>query len=183
MKVLFAVLAFLLVASQSIAGPFGIDKGASVESLNIVKKVSPGVYYIDPPQKNTLFEKYLVMVSDSQGVYKIVASGNSIATEANGNKLIGEFNLFKKKLSERYGEFLEVNFLRTGSDWDESEDFMQGLLSEERFLGATWNEKYGAQLNNGIQSIKLVGGALKNDSGCLSVKYEFDNCEDGQKQI
>lgn len=183
MKTLFVALSFLLIASQSIASPFGIDKGASVESLDIVKKVSPGVYYVNPPQKHSLFEKYLVMVSDTRGVYKIVASGRSIATNPNGTELVDEFDSLKNMLSKSYGEYLEANFVRTGSEWDEPEDFMLGLLKNERFLSVTWNEKYGAKLNSGIQSVKLEGDALKSEMGHLSVMYEFDNSEELQKKI
>ena len=183
MKTVLVALFFLLIASQSIAGPFGIDKGASAESLDIIKRVSPGVYYVNPPQKHSLFEKYLVMVSDTQGVYKIVASGKNISTNTNGTELTDEFDTLKSMLSKSYGEYLEANFGITGSEWDEPEDFMEGLLKKERLLSATWIEKYGAKLKGGIQSVKLEGTALKSEVGYLSVKYEFDNLDATQKKI
>jgi hypothetical protein len=63
-----------------------------------------------------------------------------------------------------------MDFLRAGSIWKEPEDWMMGLLKDERTLVAVWEKA----LPNRIHDVVLKAGALSREKGFHKLTYEFD---------
>ena len=178
----FAVAAIVLASSslfaQEIAGPFGLRRGMTQEQvIQIVGKGAAKETKGDTlqvwtvPRPHPAFEFYLLIFSPKDGLLKISAYGNDIKTNGFGASVRTSFIEIRDAISQTYGqpEFTS-DFLRSGSIWKEPEDWMMGLLKEERILAALWEKA----LPNRIHGIGLEAVALSTEEGFLRLGYEFD---------
>ena len=89
----------------------------------------------------------------------------------------------KEKLSKKYGESESFSFLMEGSIWNEPQDWMQGLLNEDRTLAARWKASSQKQLPNQLSCVFLVAEAADTSSGYVAVEYEFENHQIAREEI
>ena len=160
---------FLLVGSCS-AGPFGFEYGMTKDA--VIKLVGKDAVKEDKgdmlvlktaPKPHELFDTYYVMISPERGLLKIRASSRDIDTSQYGDEIKEQFGVIRKGLEKVYGEpTVTFDFLRAGSIWDESKDWMMGLLKKERTLDVYW------QFNPPRQHLTLVdleANALSRETG------------------
>lgn len=174
---------FIVIFSFSIncfAGPFGIEMGMTLEETQIatsgkIKYDKEDRYTIIPPKPHKSFETYLVRISAQYGVYLIKAIGADISTSRYGEAVVTEFSKIEESLKRAYGNFSKLDFLKSGSYWDEPEDFMMGLLRKERVLTSYWEASYDSNLPDNISDIILVAHALSADKGYINLEYYSNN--------
>jgi hypothetical protein len=169
------------------AGPFGIDMGMTLDEVTKISKTKPisvGLYsyLITPPNTNDLFfEFYLVEIDEIYGVYFIKAIGKDISDTGYGDVLKLKFTNLSNNIEKNYGKYRTVDYLKRGSIWNEPEDFMMGLLKEDRALIVIWDKESKATLPNDIESIMIGVKAKTPSEGYLSLEYYSTKYDDIKK--
>ena len=178
--IFFAVLAFIV--SGLFAGPFGIEMGWTVEDLKnngitfTTRKKTQNIttYDVFPKTTHPSFESYSVAIDDVKGVYKINIFGNDIETSIYGIALKEEYEKIKNQISITYGTPKSYDYLRSGSIWDEPNEWMKSLEKEERVLHSFWYP----EPKETIESIFLEAIALGSDSGYLFLSYQSNDIDE-----
>lgn len=164
-------------------GPFGLAGGMTIEELKSVSSItngpSAGVYQTDKvPKPHPMFETYLLLVSEKSGLCKVAAIGKDFESNSFGHSVKSNFKEIENGLTEKYGKpdhaFDQV---LAGSIWDDPEDFMMGLLRNERVLKSFWGGDK-KELIDGVHSIGLSANAIDMRTAYLSLQYEFSNIDD-----
>ena len=197
-----AVVSLLLsapaFAQNTPTGPFGFSKGMTRGQIialvgNDAVKDSPGhpdqLFVTVAPIPNHVFESYILVISPTQGLLKVVAIGRNIATEDTGSALMLQFNTLVTAVSAKYGQANTHNTCNRDTPGqaavcDNPHDFMIEVADEQRNVSAYW-------LNVHINGVVGVGAVLyaekssvltANPTGWITLGYEFegfDQYEDG----
>jgi hypothetical protein len=126
------------------------------------------------PSAHPEFETYICFISPEKGLLKVVALSKDIETNSFGEAVKDRFEQVQAGLSKAYGQGNLYDYLKEGSIWNEPQDWMMGLLKDERTLEAFW------QLNlpqDHITIIALKAVAISREKGYLSLGYEFEGWE------
>jgi hypothetical protein len=180
MKFYKLALLYVFLSSSAIAGPLGVDKGMSLEDLkkigDFAPTENPNLYRAKSiKQGHPDVEFYFATLTPSQGLCKISAATKDIQSSSYGNELKEKFIEIKEALAQKYGSpDKDFDFLRSGSIWNESKDWMMGLYKKERYLTSFWTAPQN-KLPNSIAAIKVEAIALGSSKGYVSFGYEFDN--------
>lgn len=185
LRQLFVVLAVTLALSwscvatgQTADGPFGFYKGETMEQAiasvgrSHVKETKGDMLHLDAaPKGHPEFEEYSLIFSPRDGLLKITAIGVDIKNDADGSDSRAKFQRFKTALTSTYGQPSDqFDFLKAGSIWTDSNDFMMGILKQERILDSYWKP---ADHIHGINIVALELGATGSSTGYVNVSYEF----------
>lgn len=172
-------------------GPFGFKQGLTrdeIESMigeaSTLVPGSKNTYVLNTvPKSHSAFENYVAVIGDISGLCAVRGIGKDITTSRHGIQLKTSFNELEATLSELYGSSEKSDFLMPGSIWEEPEDWMMGIKSEERFLFSQWPRK-GKVLKNELGSVFLGVRAKSTDTGYLVLEYNFQNKEqcDGESK-
>jgi hypothetical protein len=178
-RVSFALFSFL-ISGIVFAGPFGLDMGMTLDQVKNKTSKDPellrdDLYKVDPPNKNDMFESYVVQISPNYGIVWIKAIGKGITTNGYGIQLQTAFENLVSSIERTYGKYKKTDFLIRGSIWDDPNDFMMGLLRKERYLMAGWDKESGSTLPNDIVSIGVIATASSSSMGYLSLEYYSPN--------
>jgi hypothetical protein len=176
----FFVLFYFLIIGITFAGPFGLDMGMTLDQVRNKTGKSPelvqdDLYRVDPPNKNDMFESYIVQISQKYGIVWIKAIGKDITTNGHGTMLKSAFNNLVASIERTYGKYKKTDLLMRGSIWDEPEDFMMGLVKKDRYLMAGWDKDSGANLPNDISSIGVMASASSSSKGYVVLEYYSPN--------
>jgi hypothetical protein len=165
------------------SGPFGLEFGMTREQ--IVKLVGQdAVKHLKDEPDDVLklstaptphpdFAEYSLIISPERGLVCITASGKAIQTTRYGEGLKAAFTEIRDALSRTYGApTVTFDFLEPGSLRNEPQDWMTGLLKNERELISLWNFKIPYPKH--ITSIFLKATALSMDEGTLELTYPFE---------
>jgi hypothetical protein len=176
---LFCLTVFQIFA----AGPFGFEYGMTKEQViaavgqNAVRKATDDALEITTvPKPHPAFESYVLIISPTRGLVKIVAVGNTIKTNGLGGEVRDAFTETQVLVARNYGSPEKAfDFLRSGSIWNDPQDWMMGLAKKERVLTSFW-----AFVNspNHITTMKLEAKALSAEAGYLALGYEFEGFEE-----
>ena len=148
----FYLYAILLFSFEVFAGPFGFSSGMSINDLNKLgdfKSESTAYWYKAREIKNgnNNFEAYSVLVVPGYGLCKIIAVGKDIVSNTYGEQVRSDFDELTSALKLKYGSPTnQYDFLRSGSIWKDSNDFMMGLAKKDRTLANFWLGSDGAKL-------------------------------------
>jgi hypothetical protein len=186
MKIRFTLIAISVLATVALAqeptGPFGLHRGMTQEQvIQLVGKdaIRTDLKNSDPdalrlsrvPKSHPGFEFYSLLFSPKDGLLKIIAYGNTIDTNVFGETLHKSLLEIRDVISQTYGQPQFTNdYVKTGSIWTDPQDWMMGLLKHDRMLSAAW----GKSLPNHIFGIVIEANALSQDTGYLTLFYEFD---------
>ena len=160
-------------------GPFGVQMGLSVADLEAagltIKKEQPGIYSSkSTPSPHKAFEGYNFVISDVSGLCKVNAVGKDIATNSFGEDLRSAFKELKGALTEKYGEPSDdYDFLRKGSIWRDSRDWMMALKQKDRTLASFWSLK--STSHGGLEAVMLDASATNSNEGYITLRYSFKN--------
>ncbi|SRR5579871_434251 len=159
-------------------GPFGFERGMTVEQIvklvgqdSIKKREDDRVILTTAPSPHPDFELYIVTVSPDAGLLKLSAVSKDITTSAYGDGVRSKFSEIQEAVSNTYGKGKSYDFLRAKSIWNEPNEWMMGLLKEERTLAAIWEFEKSDKL---ITAILLEAVASGTEKGYLRLGYEFD---------
>jgi len=174
MKRIIICLALCALSCFAVAGPFGLDFGASAGSLSKLKlkKVPNQEFWYTtktPPNPHNDFSEYRLLITPTHGLCRIDAFSSAVATDVYGEKLRSRFYWVKDALSKKYGDATEVDGLKPGSIWSEPRDYMTSLVKEERQLVAFWEEEAGR--SDGVESLMLTARGLTDSSGLIALTY------------
>ena len=170
----------------SSSGPFGLKMGMTKDDFKEpLEELAPYKYrLIEIPRKHSKFEDYIGQISPVSGLSWIKAISATINTSAYGHELKNAFLEMREKLARVYGNSELCDQLSYDSIWNEPRDWMQGLLSRERYLFADWSQKsVKGRLPNDLENIYLSATALDSSSGFISIEYYFANHEQAAKEI
>jgi hypothetical protein len=166
-------------------GPFGLWMGMTVDEAGIDQpEIAPAKYQTTKvPVPHSAFESYSLQITPKFGLSWVKAIGKDIPTSAYGFELKTGFDALEQRLSTVYGRGNRTDLLIRDSIWNESRDWMMGLLNHERYLLTEWSAEYGSSLKDSLVSIGLIATALDQSTGFLSVEYTFENSEAADAEI
>jgi len=176
------IISLLFVASV-FAAPFGIEMGMTLEQLKqmgvnpVLLSDGSGRYYITPIKQHPDFERYIVNISPTYGVYRLLAISKIIPTSSFGTELKNKFYEIQKGLNSVYGNSTTYDFLKVGSIWDQDRDWMMALKNKERILSAYWDRKSNSNLPDDFSIIGLNALATSISEGYLRLQYESINVD------
>ena len=138
MKKLSVLLAAIVFSSPSIAGPFGLGMGQSLDELSkqmSLKKTKEFLFTASTaPRPHPDLQIYQLIVTPQHGLCKVGAVSRTFNTNVYGTAFLAKFDEIESALSEKYGKSDRQDFLRSGSIWNEPKDWMMGLRKQERVL-------------------------------------------------
>lgn len=172
-------------------GPFGLQEGLTKKNIEdmIGRSIEPvegniNLYITSSlPKENSDFTSYGLLISPTVGLCQIRAIGKNIDTDSYGLKLQSTFDDLKKSLDSLYGNGEETDILLSGSIWKNPNDWMMGLIKQERFLSAKWNSDHDAMKKNSLSTIWLEARAQTESSGYILLQYVFNNDNTCQSEI
>jgi hypothetical protein len=176
------IISLLFVASV-FAAPFGIEMGMTLEQLKqmgvnpVLLSDGSGRYYITPIKQHPDFERYIVNISPTYGVYRLLAVSKGIPTSSFGTDLKNKFYEIQKGLSSVYGESKTFDFLKVGSIWNQDRDWMMALKNEERYLDAFWDRESNSNLPDNLHGVWLRAQANSSSEGYFRLQYESINAK------
>jgi len=172
------ILTSILFVTEAMAGPFGLEKGMSLEDIggNPIKISDTGHYMLSSvPKPHSAFETYIVRVAPTGGLFWIRAVGKEIRTNSYGIELKSAFVEIEEKLKATYGKNTRLDSLLPGSAWNKPNQWMMGLIKTERVLMSLWLEAEGSTLPPDLRSIGLMAVGASENTGKIHLEYEFSN--------
>ncbi len=165
--------------SAVFAGPFSIEMGWTYDQL-----VASGVQILDTPYINNnvvsflvapekthpSFDCYIVRIDEKEGVYDIEAHG-TVSTNEYGTQVKESYESIKQQLVGNYDEPIVVEYLHSGSIWDEPRDWMMSLVKQERTCLSFWTFEGRADC---LECVTLELTAEYSNTGNLGLIYQSD---------
>lgn len=179
---ILAAIVGLVGFAHAQQGPFGFEKGMTREQ--IIQLVGSGavdtkfsqngtLVLNTAPKPNPAFEKYLLLISPTQGLLKLLVIGTTIETGDSGLELQSAFADTLTGVSQKYGspskKYDTCN--GDGPECSNSEFWMMSLKDKNRSLGAFWQMKEPAP--NSVTGIAVETQVSTLHSGYVTVSFEF----------
>ena len=188
-KLLLSAFMLMNFNVDALAGPFGFEKGMATSELDMeasqpIARKAFEYRFEKAPNSTPLVDYYLVTIPPKSGLCKVEAF-RKVPTNVHGSQLVEQYRAMKERLSKRYGQAEEEEYLLPGSTWSEPQDFTHALMFGERLHRAFWRETSQAKLKELSEiSVRLTSkmGVL-NPVGFLVVSYQFDNIEECKQEI
>jgi hypothetical protein len=182
------VALLIVVCTPGFAGPFGFERGMTKDQIialvgqNAVEKESKdfggmqiNLWVTTAPAPQKEFRKYLLTLSSTAGLLKIVAVGEMLDTSADPQLLLEHYNDQKSLLTQAYGTpTADVDSLRPGSTLNEPSEFMIGLLKKDRRLQAFWVHEKASAYKDHVTGVQLQPFAYSATNGVVDLVYEFE---------
>lgn len=182
MKFLLAnisIVSALLLAGPTSAqddGPFGVTMGSDPANYGCIEDEPRGYYRCATlPRSHPDMEFYSLKAEPGIGVCFIKGLGKNIPSNGFGGALGVKVDEIARQVESTYGSSRLVDYLVSGSTWDESQDWMMGIFEEERIYAYHWSEGAGATLRNGVAEVFVIAKALTPDVGYVAVEFHFSN--------
>lgn len=170
--------------AQEQASPFGLHMGMNKSELDIQKELKTGVFQLKTiPKPHSAFEAYVAKVGPKSGLCWIKALGRNVKTSVYGTELQIELKSLRNSLSGVYGKSELIDMLMPKSIWNESNEWMMGVLKGERLYSVRWSLKDGSTMKPGLAQIYLSAQVLSQNTGFVALEYYFDNHDVCDKEI
>jgi hypothetical protein len=168
----------ILCTVQALAGPFGLEMGMKPDQLkNLHSEGREGEYDTDsPPKPHPRFTRYTLLFSRNSGLYGIVARTDEITTNDFGEQLQSVFEGLETPLTAKYGTPDKHDYLKDGSIWSEANEWMTGLVKEDRVLACFWTASK-QKLPDNIDEIDFEAVGLSKGKGLVKITYWFSNSD------
>ena len=187
-KIALCVL-LVLVAALVAAGPFGLEMGMTLDEVRQAcggrQPVSYGgdLYMIEPEAVHPAFCVYMVRISESVGLYLVLASTEKTVSVMTGEIIRSHFVSLKDALCLTYGNCRVIDELAAGSVFTKESEWMVALAAGERKLQALWNRGVPSSLPDNMRQIVLAVSSVSSFEARLSVSYTFANFDDAMKEV
>ena len=171
-------------------GPFGFDIGMTYNEVKEAcggtepEHISDDRYWVKPKKSHPLFEKYIVWISDSVGLYYVKGISKEIHTSEYGNEVKDEFNDLVKTLEKKYGKFSKDNKVKPDYYWKDERNWTKSIKDGARDFSASW----ATDINNyndfdGLTCIGTGVGAYSLDKTYIWIEYGFQNYNAAKEAI
>jgi hypothetical protein len=178
---LLVLLSFPMLGQEpsgdSLPAPFGIRMNAKKDQLGKIKKEYARYLFelATVPKPHRIFESYIAQATPKSGVCYVKAISVDIQTSAYGGELRSRFDEIKELVASVHGTPRVVDYLKSGSIWNEPRDWTMALRQKERALMANWSAEDGLIMKYGLKQIIVAAAALDTNTGYVVVEYYFDN--------
>lgn len=170
-------------------GPFGVRMGMPLSELEALAgplQTKDGFSYLGStaPTPHSRFTTYRFLVAEGVGLCGVKGATESIPSNVFGEGITDAFAEISEPLQEKYGKpSFAFDYVQRGSLWREPQDWMMGLLKEDRTLRSSWFKgefkelkgKNPANLPATLNSIVLKAVAYDMAAGYLVIDYSFEN--------
>ncbi len=190
LRVAFVVASSLCLTVPALAGPFGLTRGMTRDQIialvgkdSVVKETPNSIggellKLRTVPKPHHEFEAYNLFISKEDGLLKIVAVGVDISSSSDGAEVRRDFSEMRSALVANYSNPVhDFDFVKAGSIWDKPEDFMMGLLKQERILSSAWILENGSSLRDDLSIVAIEASGLSSEKAYLTLTYEFKGWE------
>lgn len=167
--------------AQTDATPFGLSMGMTRQQVEAVAGPlhnTGGLPQLAKvPRPHQAFMSYNVLLSQKHGLCVINAVSKPVQLNAFGDQLKTAMKEIVTQLTPRYGPPTPVDILKTGSIWDEPEDWSTAIAKEERIFGFFWSPPKDAP---SLSSVEMVAKGASSSLGAFILTYrakEFDACK------
>lgn len=168
-------LPFVLYFSGASAGPFGYDFDTFTPSAYGCGGQRGTFYRCDnAPKPHPDMEYYIVQYAEGVGLCMIKGVSNNIRDTVYGDETRNKTDEIHNQLKIKYGSGKKLDFLRSGSIWDEPRDWMMGLTKEERAYAYLWDLPNPI---DGVSEIGLMARAARSDQGYIAVEFHSANTD------
>ena len=194
-RVILFVYLVLCIPSETFGeGIFGLKKGMTLEEIKkldfgYIKQMEddPTIFEIKRAKKPQGTDYVYLIVSPEKGLLKIRFFW-TIEANPYGDELKMKFDDLKSILSEKYGEYGEVekfDYLKFDSVWNAPKDYMRSLKDNERVLA--WYCSFSDPNKWELAGISIKTGAEENPmlfltrglfEGFVMLTYEFQGWSD-----
>ena len=181
MKVSSLTLATALsisLASAVYGAPFGLTMGMQLDDFDVIElsEIGSNEYIANSlPRNHSAFESYVLKIHPVTGLCQIRAIGKNIESSSHGTELVSAFENLRGQIVSAYGASNLVSFLRSGSIWDEPEDYMRAIERKERVFQAIWENEDGSIIGNEVVEVILEARASSSRIGYVIVQYRLQN--------
>ncbi len=183
---------FLLLLSLSLpclgqSGPFGFEKGmtkAQIISLvgqkAVDKRNSAGdrLVVMTAPKANAAFATYMLLVSPTEGLLRVVALGRPIMAGDDGAELKSAYQDLLKSLTDQYGAPASTIDTCRGPKalCGRSDNWMMALMGKQRTLASAWTAEVPtkAMRDSGVHAIAIQAQAPSLTNGFVSCDFELE---------
>jgi hypothetical protein len=188
-NIIISILISIFIFSNSIAGPFGLRKGMTIDELkkqgSFTKTSEKYVYKLKSLAKgHPDFEMYTVLLTPNQGLCYVTAIGKDFAVSGDGAEMKRKNEELVHALEGKYGApYMSDDSLKSGSIWNKPNEWMIGLYRKERNLSTYWISSE-VILPDSLKTIILATRASSSGVGFFVIRYDFDNevdCEEAEK--
>lgn len=157
---------------QGEAKPFGIGFGDTIESLDVELAADDNMYVVKAPRPHPLLPKNYVHALPGFGVVRIHGVTEPIGNDRFGVQTQGIADRIAVQVMQKYGRGELRDKLLEGSIWNEPQDWLAAIRSNEREYGYYWhNATTGSTLPSAIKSINLLVYCTDDDSMLISLIY------------
>lgn len=168
-------------------GPFGLQKGLTLEQLSSATKgwrlltpSLPGFYVFDAaPANYPGVTQYLAVLTPEMGLCRVMATFSLRNVSAYGDEVKSLVSQLTDALAQKYGNPTnKFDYLKPESIWNKPNDWYMGLFKKERVLSNFWipeSKPSGEPLPNALSSISVRASANGSNRADVDIDYEFDN--------
>lgn len=168
---IFAAPAFAIESN-----PFGLDldKHPTKYGCSLIQNGKYRYHCGTVPKPHPELEAYVVKYARGVGICSVGAIGKTIRNDKYGFTTKERVDTIAKQLKRKYGvETKKYDRLFTGSIWDEPDDWMMGVLKQERFYGYVWSTEDGFKPVAEVAKIGVFATAVANDAGFVKLEFYF----------
>ncbi len=122
------------------------------------------------PKSHPDFEEYLLKISPSSGLLKVIAVSKDIETDDYGIEVQDSFHRIESAISAKYGEPKDRFDRHLGDLFEKQSQWMMALLEKNRVLSTYW---FPNPPINGVAAIALEAKALDSKKAYVTVGFEF----------
>jgi hypothetical protein len=163
-------------------GPFGFCFGESKEQViaavgkdAVLKTKGNEIDLSTAPRPHKGIEMYVLFIVPGKGLLEVSAIGNNIDTNDAGDQLQVAFHQVEAGLISAYGTPQnKFDALADGSIWNESRNWMMGLVKQDRSLGDSWIVDKESLLPNRLMLVDFNAIGIRRDVGRLRIDYEAE---------
>jgi len=176
--VFVSLLVTTLLPFKVQAGPFGFDMGKQASEYGCASMSTANMYKCsEAPKEHPAFESYILQSTPKHGVCWIKAVGKNISDNGYGMSTKSVVDGFVEAFKNSYGENVKKSdFLLSSSIWNEGDEFLMGLVKNER----SYNYHWKTTTNSSIKEIYVAAKGLRSDVGYPVVEYygtHYDACD------
>ncbi|MBB1492887.1 hypothetical protein H5395_15430 [Paracoccus sp. MC1854] len=175
-SILVAILT--LLAGGVSAAPFGINYEADTPEKLGCESIKSNFYRCKTlPAMHPDMEYYVIQYEPTVGFCMIKGVGINISDNRFGYKTQALTDRVADQVKRKYGTPQKLDYLKTGSIWDEPEDWMMGIKIQERSYAYLWSPSPPIE---GIEGIIVGAHALDAETGYVNVEFHTprtDECD------
>lgn len=169
LKYIVFALSLIFTSQYAIAGPFGFDEvNFNLDSFGC--KQTKGSFYKCSaiPKPHPDIERYIVQYNKDIGLCMVKGISVDINDSRFGMSTRSKVDEIYDQLQGKYGAGEKIDFLMSGSIWSEPEDWMMGMVKDERMYAYTWDLKNPI---DAIEQVGLIAKAVDQETSFFVVEF------------